>query len=201
LNEVTETSDIIIGEAPEGARLRALITPTAEDLGFEIVRVRLQGGETRRTLQVMAERPDGTMNIDGCAELSRALSAVLDVEDPIEAAYDLEVSSPGIDRPLTRPKDFERYAGFDAKLETATPIDGRRRFKGVLEGVADGEVLMRVQLEGKPKPKVLGFAYHLLSDAKLVLTDELIRHDLTQKPQREDDETEVDLALDKSKLN
>lgn len=198
---MTETSDIIIGEAPEGARLRALITPTAEDLGFEIVRVRLQGGETRRTLQVMAERPDGTMNIDGCAELSRALSAVLDVEDPIEAAYDLEVSSPGIDRPLTRPKDFERYAGFDAKLETATPIDGRRRFKGVLEGVADGEVLMRVQLEGKPKPKVLGFAYHLLSDAKLVLTDELIRHDLTQKPQREDDETEVDLALDKSKLN
>jgi len=197
---VTETSDIIIGEAPEAARLRALMAPTAADMGFEIVRVRFQGGEHRRTLQVMAERADGTMNIDGCTELSRALSAVLDVEDPIDAAYDLEVSSPGIDRPLTRPKDFERYAGFDAKLETTTQIDGRRRFKGVLEGVDGDEILLRVQLEGKSEPEVLGFAFGLVHDAKLVLTDELIRHDLAQRPQGDIDE-EIENALDKSKLN
>jgi len=203
---VTETSDIIIGEAAEAARIRALISPTAEDMGFEIVRVRLLGGENGRILQIMAERPDGTMNIEGCAELSRALSALLDVEDPIDASYDLEVSSPGIDRPLTRPKDFENYAGFDAKLELQTPIDGRRRFKGKLEGVDGGEVLMRVQLEGKSEPEVIGLAWHLLADAKLILTDELIRHDLAQKPQDTDDLGEnlgddVEVVLDKSKLN
>ena len=203
---MTETSDIIIGEAAEAARIRALISPTAEDMGFEIVRVRLLGGENGRILQIMAERPDGTMNIEGCAELSRALSALLDVEDPIDASYDLEVSSPGIDRPLTRPKDFENYAGFDAKLELQTPIDGRRRFKGKLEGVDGGEVLMRVQLEGKSEPEVIGLAWHLLADAKLILTDELIRHDLAQKPQDTDDLGEnlgddVEVVLDKSKLN
>ncbi len=203
---MTEASDIIIGEAAEAARIRALISPTAEDMGFEIVRVRLLGGENGRILQIMAERPDGTMNIEGCAELSRALSALLDVEDPIDASYDLEVSSPGIDRPLTRPKDFENYAGFDAKLELQTPIDGRRRFKGKLEGVDGGEVLMRVQLEGKSEPEVIGLAWHLLADAKLILTDELIRHDLAQKPQDTDDLGEnlgddVEVVLDKSKLN
>ena len=203
---MTETSDIIIGEAAEAARIRALISPTAEDMGFEIVRVRLLGGENGRILQIMAERPDGTMNIEGCAELSRALSALLDVEDPIDASYDLEVSSPGIDRPLTRPKDFENYAGFDAKLELQTPIDGRRRFKGKLEGVDGGEVLMRVQLEGKSEPEVIGLAWHLLAEAKLILTDELIRHDLAQKPQDTDDLGEnlgddVEVVLDKSKLN
>jgi len=203
---VTEASDIIIGEAAEAARIRALISPTAEDMGFEIVRVRLLGGENGRILQIMAERPNGTMNIEGCAELSRALSALLDVEDPIDASYDLEVSSPGIDRPLTRPKDFENYAGFDAKLELQSPIDGRRRFKGKLEGVDGGEVLMRVQLEGKSEPEVIGLAWHLLAEAKLILTDELIRHDLAQKPQDTDDLGEnlgddVEVVLDKSKLN
>lgn len=203
---VTEASNIIIGEAAEAARIRALVAPTAEDMGFEIVRVRLLGGDNGRILQIMAERPDGTMNIEGCAELSRSLSALLDVEDPIDASYELEVSSPGIDRPLTRPKDFENYAGFDAKLELQSPIDGRRRFKGKLEGVEGGEVLMRVQLEGKSETEVLGFAWHLLADAKLILTDELIRHDLAQKPQDTDDLGEdlgddVEVILDKSKLN
>lgn len=203
---MTEASNIIIGEAAEAARIRALISPTAEDLGFEIVRVRLLGGDNGRILQIMAERPDGTMNIEGCAELSRALSALLDVEDPIDASYELEVSSPGIDRPLTRPKDFENYAGFDAKLELQSPIDGRRRFKGKLEGVEGGEVLMRVQLEGKSETEVIGLAWHLLADAKLILTDELIRHDLAQKPQDTDDLGEdlgddVEVILDKSKLN
>jgi ribosome maturation factor RimP len=195
---VTDTPESIIGEAPEAARLRDLLGPTAEDMGYEIVRIRFLGGEGRRTLQIMAERPDGTMNIEGCTELSRAFSAILDVEDPIDAAYDLEVSSPGIDRPLTRIKDFERYAGFDAKLETRTPIEGRRRFKGRLEGIEDEEVLLRLPLEGKTEADVLGFAFGMIADAKLVLTDELIRHDLEKKPQL-DDETEIE--LDKTKLN
>ena len=193
-----EAADIIVGEAPEAARIRALIAPAAEGMGYEIVRIRFMGGESRRILQIMAERGDGTMNIDGCTELSRALSAVLDVDDPIDAAYDLEVSSPGIDRPLTRPKDFDRYQGFEAKLEAVAPIGGRRRFKGILEGVEENEVLLRVQLEGKSEPEVLGFAFGLLSDAKLVLTDELIRHDLSEKPQSDE---EIEIALDKSKLN
>ncbi len=181
-----ETADIVIGEAREVAQLRALLCPTAEGMGYEIVRIQFMGGEGRRTLQVMAERPDGTMDIGGCAELSNALSAVLDVEDPIEAAYDLEVSSPGIDRPLTRPKDFERYQGFEAKLETAAPVDGRRRFRGTLEGVAGGEVLLRAALEPGAAPQVLGFAFGLLSDAKLVLTDELIQQDFKKEPQDTD---------------
>ena len=193
-----ETADIIIGEAPEVAQFRALLAPAAEGMGYEIVRIRFMGGESRRILQIMAERADGTMNVEGCTELSRALSAVLDVEDPIDAAYDLEVSSPGIDRPLTRAKDFDRYQGFEAKLETSTPIDGRRRFKGILEGVEADEVLLRVQLEGQTEPEVLGFAFGFLSEAKLVLTDELIRHDLSQKPQSDE---EIEIALDETKLN
>jgi len=193
-----ETADIIIGEAPDVAQFRALLAPAAEGMGYEIVRIRFMGGESRRILQIMAERADGTMNVEGCTELSRALSAVLDVEDPIDAAYDLEVSSPGIDRPLTRAKDFDRYQGFEAKLETSTPIDGRRRFKGILEGVEADEVLLRVQLEGQTEPEVLGFAFGFLSEAKLVLTDELIRHDLSQKPQSDE---EIEIALDETKLN
>lgn len=121
-----------------------LIEPTLRDLGFELVQVRLSGG-ARRTLQVMAEPLDPThrMTVDDCAEISHAISAVLDVADPIPGAYTLEVSSPGIDRPLVKPADFERHAGFEAKVETAEPLDGRKRFKGLLEGLADGEVLLR----------------------------------------------------------
>ncbi len=170
-----EIADIIVGEAPEAARLRALLAPTALDRGFEIVRIRFMGGEGKRTLQVMAERADGTMDIGGCAELSRAFSAIMDVEDPIANAYNLEVSSPGIDRPLTREKDFARFEGFEAKLETNTLIDGRRRFRGILEGVDGREVLLRVALDPKAEPQVLGFELGLISEAKLVLTDDMLR--------------------------
>jgi ribosome maturation factor RimP len=117
-------------------------------MGFELVRVRLMGGQTP-TLQIMAERPDGGIEVDDCAEISTAVSAVLDVEDPITDAYTLEVSSPGIDRPLTRLKDFDTYEGYEAKLETAELIDGRKRFKGVLAGVEGDEVLINVD-EGTP---------------------------------------------------
>ncbi|RBO53232.1 ribosome maturation factor RimP [Rhodovulum sp. BSW8] len=163
----------LIAKTAIDRRLAEILTPVIEGMGFELVRVRLMGGKTK-TLQVMAERPDGGIEVDDCAKISTAISAVLDVEDPIEEAYTLEVSSPGIDRPLTRLKDFETWEGYEAKLETAEMIDGRRRFKGMLQGVEDGEVL--IEIEGpEGEPVIIGLQYGWLSDAKLVLTDELIR--------------------------
>ena len=161
----------LIAKTPIDRRLAALVGPTIEGLGFELVRLRLMGGR-RAVLQIMAERPDGGIEVEDCARISRAVSAVLDVEDPISSEYTLEVSSPGIDRPLTRLKDFERYQGYEARLETTELIDGRRRFKGELAGVQDGEVLIEIP-EG-----TIGLAYDLLSDAKLVLTDALIAESL-----------------------
>ncbi|GAA0296932.1 ribosome maturation factor RimP [Rhodovulum strictum] len=165
-------SDLIAKTAID-RRLAGILTPVIEGLGFELVRIRLMGGKTK-TLQIMAERPEGGIEVDECARILTAVSAVLDVEDPLEDAYTLEVSSPGIDRPLTRLKDFEAWEGYEAKIETTEMIDGRRRFKGVLAGVEDGEVL--IEIDGpEGEPVTIGLDYEWLSDAKLVLTDELIR--------------------------
>src|SRR6056297_3052177 len=131
----------LIAKAAMDRRLAEIITPVIEDMGFELVRIRLMGGKTS-TLQIMAERPDGGIEVDECAAISTAVSATLDVEDPILDTYTLEVSSPGIDRPLTRLKDFETFEGYEAKLETSELIDGRKRFKGVLAGVEEDEVLI-----------------------------------------------------------
>jgi ribosome maturation factor RimP len=161
----------LIAKAAIDRRLTAIVAPTIEGLGFELVRLRLMGGK-RALLQIMADRPEGGIEVDDCARISRAVSAVLDVEDPISSEYVLEVSSPGIDRPLTRLKDFETWAGYEAKLETAEPIDGRKRFKGVLQGVEDGEVLVEID-EG-----TIGLAFEMVVDAKLVLTDALIAESL-----------------------
>ena len=158
----------LIAKASIDRRLAEVVTPVIEDLGFELVRVRYQGGKTP-TVQIMADRPDGGIEVDDCAVISTAVSAHLDVEDPVEDAYNLEVSSPGIDRPLTRLKDFEIWAGYVAKIETTDTIDGRRRFKGVLAGVEGSEVLVEIE-EG-----TVGLQFDWLSDAKLVLTDDLIR--------------------------
>jgi ribosome maturation factor RimP len=129
----------------ETARIAALIEPTLKDLGFELVRVHLSGGRSP-TLQVMAERIDGRgMTVDDCAEISRALSPLLDVEDPIASAYTLEVSSPGIDRPLVKAADFDRFAGFEARFESARPVEGRRRFRGRLQGLAGDRVRIRCE--------------------------------------------------------
>jgi ribosome maturation factor RimP len=155
-------------------RLAAIVTPTIEGMGYELVRLRLMGGK-RHVLQIMADRPDGWIEVEDCAKISRAVSAVLDVEDPIASEYTLEVSSPGIDRPLTRLKDFERWDGYEAKLETSELIDGRRRFKGVLQGVEDGDVLVELP-EG-----TIGLKFDWLSDAKLVLTDDLIAESLANR--------------------
>lgn len=161
----------MVAKAPIDRRLAAIVTPTIEGMGFRLVRLRLMGGK-RLTLQVMAERSDGSMEVEDCARLSRALSAVLDVEDPIEREYVLEVSSPGIDRPLTRLEDFNRWEGHEARLETAEMIDGRKRFKGILAGTEGSEVLIEIE-QG-----TVGLEFDWLSDAKLVLTDDLIAEDL-----------------------
>ncbi|WP_455172941.1 ribosome maturation factor RimP [Azospirillum largimobile] len=150
-------------------RIEQIITPSVEAMGYEVVRVQISGGQ-RAVLQIMAERADGApMTVEDCADISRSVSALLDVEDPIREAYTLEVSSPGIDRPLTRLKDFERFAGFEARLESRMAIDGRKRFKGMLKGVEDGLVC----IDTEQGPARLEFDNILR--AKLVLTDELIR--------------------------
>ncbi|MBE0530510.1 MAG: ribosome maturation factor RimP [Rhodospirillales bacterium] len=149
-------------------RVEQLIAPTVEDMGFSIVRVQLSGGD-RLQLQVMVERQDGqAMVVDNCADLSRAISAILDVEDPIADAYTLEVSSPGIDRPLVRLRDFERFAGHEARIETNVSVNGRRRFRGRVLGI-EGDVV-RVAVEGED----IEVPFSAISKAKLVLTDELL---------------------------
>ena len=162
----------LIARAAIDRRIAEIIAPVIEDMGYELVRVRLMTGKSA-TLPVMAQRPDGTIEVDDCAQISTAISAVLDVEDPIVDAYTLEVSSPGIDRPLTRLKDFGLWDGYVAKIETTEMIDGRRRFKGILAGTEEDEVLITIEEGGEEL--TIGLKFDWLSDAKLVLTDELIR--------------------------
>ncbi len=170
-------SDLIAKTAMD-RRLADIVGPVIEGMGFELVRIRLMGGNTR-TLQIMADRPDGGIEVDDCGEISIAVSAVLDVEDPVEDNYILEVSSPGIDRPLTRLKDFEMWKGWEARIETTELVDGRRRFKGTLGGVEGEEVLIQIEEEGEPV--VIGLQFDWLADAKLILTDDLISEMLRQK--------------------
>jgi len=168
--------DRFIREAGLPARIAAIIEPALEGRGFRLVRVALSGREGK-TLQVMAERPDGSMTIEDCEAISREISALLDVNDPIAGAYRLEVSSPGIDRPLVRPSDFEDWAGHEAKIELTEPIDGRKRFRGTLEGFEDGEIRIDVDL-GEAGRQVMGLPIGLVGEAKLVLTEDLIREAL-----------------------
>jgi ribosome maturation factor RimP len=170
-------SDLIAKSAMD-RRLADIVNPVIEGMGFELVRIRLMGGNTR-TLQIMADRPEGGIEVDDCGEISIAVSAILDVEDPIEENFILEVSSPGIDRPLTRLKDFEMWKGWEARIETTELIDGRRRFKGTLGGVEEEEVLIVIEEAGEPV--TIGLQFDWLADAKLILTDELIAEMLKQK--------------------
>lgn len=168
--------------APHGVPRKVfdLLRGPAEGAGFEIVRIRF-GLQDGQTLQIMAERADGTMSVEDCEELSRILSAVLDVEDPIPGEYNLEVSSAGIDRPLTRMKDFDRWQGFDAKIELSEAVGGRKRFRGLLQGVEDGEILVESEVEGFSEPQVLGLPFQKVSEAKLVMSDDLIRESLKRQ--------------------
>jgi ribosome maturation factor RimP len=176
----------LIAKAAIDRRLAEIITPVIEDLGYELVRVRLMSGK-QTALQIMVQKPDGTIEVDDCAKISTEVSATLDVEDPILDAYALEVSSPGIDRPLTRLKDFTLWEGYEVRIETDELIDGRRRFKGELAGVEGDEVLITIE-EG-----TIGLKFDWLSDAKLILTDDLIREVLKgRKDAGHIDETQFD---------
>ena len=167
------------GKTAEDRSLLELLDPVAEAVGYEIVRLRLMGGQTRR-LQIMAERPDGDMNVEDCTRLSRAVSEVMDAADPITGEYTLEVSSPGIDRPLTRLKDFETYEGLEARLELDRVAEGRKRFKGVLAGVEDNNV--GIDLEGEAETAMVPFAW--IVEAKLILNDELLKRGAEQRAAR-----------------
>ena len=168
------------GKTAEDLRLLELLDPVAEAAGYGIVRLRLMGGQVRR-LQIMAERPDGHMEIDDCAVLSRAISEVMDAADPISTEYTLEVSSPGIDRPLTRLQDFETYQGLEARFELDRLAEGRRRFRGRLAGVDGDNVL--IDLEGEEDVTAQApFAW--IVDAKLILNDELMQRGAAERQSR-----------------
>ena len=168
--------DRFIVESGAAARVAELIEPALSDRGYRLVRVAVSGREGK-TLQIMAERTDGTLTIADCEAISKEISPLLDVHDPIAGSYQLEVSSPGIDRPLVRPSDFEDWSGYEAKLEVKQPIDGRKRFRGMLDGFADGEVRIEVDL-GPAGKNIVGIPMDLVGEARLVLTEELIREAL-----------------------
>jgi ribosome maturation factor RimP len=176
----SENEPRLIVEPGLAARVAAIAEPVIDSLGYRLVRVRVSGAEGR-TVQIMAERPDGTMTVDDCETVSRALSPVLDVADLIERAYRLEISSPGIDRPLVRRSDFDRYAGYVVKIETEMPIDGRKRFRGLLIG-SEGEAarIRRDDSEAGDAADVL-LPIGEMSEAKLVLTDELVAQALRRE--------------------
>lgn len=165
----------------EDRALLELIDPVAESLGLAIVRVRLMGGTLRRRLQIMAERVvDNDISVEECARLSRAVSEVMDAADPISGEYLLEVSSPGIDRPLTRLIDFELFEGFEARLETDRMVEGRKRFKGLLAGVEDDAIA--IDLDGEDETALIPFDW--LADAKLVMTDALLKRGAQLRAER-----------------
>jgi len=166
--------DRLIRESGLDARVAQIVAPSLDALGFRLVRVRVSG-QNGCTVQVMAEREDGTLTIEDCEAISHAISPALDVDDPIGRAYHLEVSSPGLDRPLVRTADFERWAGHEAKLETAIPLDGRRRFRGLILKVEDGHVAVRLSDLGHA---VVQLPLSEISDARLVMTDALVEESL-----------------------
>ncbi len=167
------TDDQRIGrETGVALNISAIIEPIIENLGYRLVRVRMMAGNM---LQVMAERPDGTLTIADCETISRAISPAIDVEDPISGKYLLEVSSPGIDRPLVRPGDFEAWAGFEVKIELVRPMAGRKRYRGTLEGYADREVhLFLPSHEDASEQLLVGLPISEIASAKLVMSDALL---------------------------
>ena len=173
LEDAWETAAHLMAPGP-AAPLLSLVVPVVQDNGLELLRIRITGQEGEQVIQIMADRDEGMITVEDCERISRAISAVLDVEDPLKGQYILEVSSPGMARPLCRPKDFIRWAGFEAKLELSCAFDGRKRFRGVLSGYEDGEVLMDVPLDGHEETPTLGFKFKDISEARLVANDEMI---------------------------
>lgn len=168
------------GKTTEDQRLVELLDPVAEAAGYEIVRLRLMGGENARRLQIMAETPNGEMVVEDCARLSRAISEVMDAADPISGEYTLEVSSPGVDRPLTRLKDFVTYEGHEARIELDRVAEGRKRFRGVLAGIEGDNI--GIDLEGEEATAMVPFSW--VVDAKLILTDALMKRGAEERAAR-----------------
>jgi len=184
------------GKTAEDLALLELLDPAASAAGFDIVRLRLMGGDHARRLQVMAERHDGTMLVEDCGVLARSISQILDAADPIREQYTLEVSSPGIDRPLTRLKDFETWEGCEARIEIDRMAEGRKRFKGQLAGVEGDHVA--INLEGEGETALLPFAW--IVDAKLVLNDDLLRRGALARAARLAAESETTPEDDKDQI-
>ena len=195
MTQAFETVDIteprLITEQGIAARVAAIATPMLTGMGYRLVRVRISGAQGC-TAQIMAERPDGSIAIEDCEAASRALSPVFDVEDPIDREYRLEISSPGIDRPLVRRSDFERYAGHEAKIEMNLTQDGRKRFRGILTGIEGEASKLRRKdaAEGEPADVLLPIAD--MAEARLVLTDELIRESLRKEKLARESERQAD---------
>ena len=178
----TTGDDRLIRETGVDARVAGIVRPVLAACGYRLVRVRLLG-QNGLTLQIMAEREDGTMDVEGCEEISRAVSPVLDVEDPIDKAYHLEVSSPGIDRPLVRKSDFEVAVGHLVKMETAVMVADRKRFRGKIAATDEnGITLERDQASYGDEP-VVSIPWDAISDARLILTDDLIAETLQRDKQ------------------
>ncbi len=174
LSDIQAIEPRLIIETGLDLRIAEIIEPTLNDLGYLLVRVRISG-QNGMTLQIMAERFDGTMTVEDCEEISMAVSPVLDVEDPIDKAYHLEVSSPGIDRPMVRKSDFEKWQGHLVKCETSVLVSDRKRFRGkILKTDQDGFTLERDQ-PGDGEEREVEIPYSALADARLILTDDLIR--------------------------
>ena len=169
----------LIRESGLEARIAHIVEPIANGLGYELVRVKVSG-LNGMTVQIMAERADGTMTVEDCEALSREVSPALDVADPINREYHLEISSPGIDRPLTRAKDFTVWAGHEAKVEMEQAIGGRKRFRGILLGTRDGEAGLR-QADAPAESSEVWLPLDLIGEARLVLTDELVRAALRKR--------------------
>jgi ribosome maturation factor RimP len=178
----TDPTQRFVRESGLAARIADVVEPVIVDLGYRLVRVALSGRDGQ-TLQIMAERADGTMSAGDCERVSHAVSPVLDVLDPFQGAFHLEISSPGIDRPLVRPSDFDDWTGHEVKIELKELVSGRKRFRGTIEGYEDGEARVAVEITApgqKPTIEVLGFPVSLVADARLVMTDDLIRASLTR---------------------
>ncbi len=169
--------DRFVRETGAAARVAALVAPVAEDLGLRLVRVKIKA-QNGCTVQIMAERQDGTLAIEDCERLSRAVSPVLDLEEPVAGTYFLEISSPGIDRPLIRRADFERWSGYEAKIEMALPLEGRKRFRGLLRGLEGDFALLELPDVKEGADRLVRLPLADLGEARLVLTDELIRESL-----------------------
>jgi ribosome maturation factor RimP len=181
----------LVRETGVAARVAAVVEPVIEGIGFRLVRVKVSA-QNGTTIQIMAERPDGQMSVSDCETVSRAVSPVLDLEEPVSEAYNLEISSPGIDRPLVRRSDFERWADHEAKVELEPPLDGRKRFRGIVRGVEGESVLIEMPDAKDPEARMARVPLDSVADARLVLTDDLIRESLRRGAARLEEDEEPD---------